>query len=119
MRFVYFFKVLMVEFDCLKFGVYGNEIIVEWKKLDKMFLGVQNFFVIVDFDEFVFKRFGDENFNIIINLFRYEEFEWFVVSLELVDIIDEIDVIFKEVILVVYEYIKFFGLQDDEEICNF
>ncbi|KAK4205778.1 putative SWI/SNF complex 60 kDa subunit [Triangularia verruculosa] len=118
-RFAHFFKALTVEPDRPKSGAQASETIVEWKKPDKTPSGAQNLPAIADFDEFAFKRPADENLNITIKLFRHEEPERFAVSPVLADIIDETDATLKEATLAVYEYIKLFNLQEDEETRNF
>ena len=72
-----------------------------------------------EFDEFCFKRDGDEKLNISINLVRHEEPERFLLSPELAAVVDMHEASRQEAMMAVWEYIRFYGLQEDEEKRNF
>ncbi|PTD08874.1 SWI/SNF and RSC complexes subunit ssr3 [Fusarium culmorum] len=101
-RFSHFFKSLTVDFDRSRFRT-GNEHTVEWKKPDASARNqpAASLPAAADFDELTFKRNGDENQNITINLFRQESPR---------DI---------KAVMGLWEYIKLLGLQEDEEKRNF
>jgi SWI/SNF-related matrix-associated actin-dependent regulator of chromatin subfamily D len=115
-RFSHFFKALTVDFDRNR-GRVGNEPSVEWKKPDKT-PASSNLPAAADFDELTFKRNGDENQNITINLCRHED-DRFEVSPELAEIIDMREATRQEAIMGLWEYIKLMNLQEDEEKRNF
>lgn len=115
-RFSHFFKALTVDFDRNK-GRIGTEPSVEWKKPDKTPASA-NLPAAADWDEFTFKRNGDDTQNVTINLFRHED-DLFSVSPELYDIIDEREASRQEAIMGLWEYIKAMNLQEDEEKRNF
>lgn len=116
-RFSHFFKAMTVEFDRTKMRN-GAEQAVEWKKPERL---PNNASVpaAADFDELTFKRNGDENVNITINLFRDETPERFELSPELSDIVDETVATRAEAVMGVWEFIKLMGLQEDEEKRHF
>ncbi|KAI8955770.1 hypothetical protein F4801DRAFT_174769 [Xylaria longipes] len=95
-RFSHFFKALHVDFPA---SGGDAERSVEWKKPERVG-GSPNLPAAADFDELTFKRNGDENLNITINLIRHEEPERYALSPELEDI-------------------KMMGLQEDEEKRHF
>jgi SWI/SNF-related matrix-associated actin-dependent regulator of chromatin subfamily D len=72
-----------------------------------------------DFDEFTFKRNGDENMNITINLYRHEDPERYELSPDLAEIVDMHEATRQEAVMAVWEYIKLMNLQEDEEKRNF
>jgi SWI/SNF-related matrix-associated actin-dependent regulator of chromatin subfamily D len=115
-RFSHFFKALTVDFDRNR-GRVGNEPGVEWKKPDKT-PASSNLPAAADFDELTFKRVGDDNQNITINLFRHED-DRFEVSPELAEIIDMREATRQEATMGLWEYIKLMNLQEDEEKRNF
>ncbi|KAK3990516.1 putative 3-phosphoinositide dependent protein kinase-1 [Cladorrhinum sp. PSN332] len=117
-RFSHFFKALTVDFDRPKPGRQSADTSVEWKKPVKTPAG-SALPAMADFDEFVFKRNGDENTNITINLFRHEEPERFELSPELSDITDMHEATPQEAVAAVYEYIRLMKLQEDDEKRNF
>ncbi|KAM3445977.1 hypothetical protein MY3296_010110 [Beauveria thailandica] len=84
-KFSYFFKAMTVDFDRSRFRN-GAEQSVEWKKPDAALRQPNgpNLPAAADFDEITFKRNGDENANITINLFRQEIPERYQFSSELV-----------------------------------
>ncbi|KAI0803365.1 hypothetical protein GGR55DRAFT_662999 [Xylaria sp. FL0064] len=113
-RFSHFFKALHVDFPPNG----GAEQSVEWKKPERVG-GAANLPAAADFDELTFKRNGDENLNITINLTRHEEPERYALSPELEDIIDMREATRQEIVMGVWEYIKMMGLQEDEEKRHF
>lgn len=72
-----------------------------------------------DFDEFTFKRNGDENMNITINLQRHESPERYQLTPELAQIVDMKEATQHEAVMALWEYIRLSGLQEDEERRNF
>lgn len=119
-RFSHFFKSLTVDFDRSRFRT-GNEQTVEWKKPDASARNqtATSPLAAADFDELTFKRNGDENQNITINLFRQESPERYQLSPELADVVDMKDATHQEAVMGLWEYIKLLGLQEDEEKRNF
>ncbi|KAK4215026.1 SWI/SNF and RSC complexes subunit ssr3 [Rhypophila decipiens] len=117
-RFSHFFKALTVDFDRPKSGHPSSDTSVEWKKPDRTPAG-SNLPAAADFDEFTFRRNGDENVNITINLFRHEDPERFELSPDLADVIDMKEATRQEAVMGLWEYIKLMNLQEDEEKRNF
>jgi len=117
-RFSHFFKALTVDFDRSKSGRPSSDTSVDWKKPDRTPAG-SNLPAMADFDEFTFKRNGDENTNITINLHRHEEPERFELSDELEEIVDMREATRQEAVMGLWEYIKLMNLQEDEEKRNF
>lgn len=110
-RFSHFFKALTVEFPVNRKGPDQG---VEWKKPERS--GPSSSLpAAADFDELTFKRSGDENTNITINLHRHEEPERYAVGPELEDVVDMAEATRQELVMGIWEYIKLMGLQDDEE----
>ena len=118
-RFSHFFKAFTVDFDRGR-GQTGADVNVEWKKPDRA-PASSNLPAAADFDELTFKRSGDENMNITINLYRDESppNERFELSPELAEIVDMKEGTRPEIIMGLWEYIKLMGLQEDEEKRNF
>ncbi|KAI0518466.1 hypothetical protein F5B22DRAFT_635175 [Xylaria bambusicola] len=114
-RFSHFFKALHVDFPHSRGGAEQG---VEWKKPERVG-GSPNLPAAADFDELTFKRNGDENLNITINLIRHEEPERYALSRELEDIVDMREATRQEIVMGLWEYIKMMGLQEDEEKRNF
>ncbi|KAI2626839.1 hypothetical protein GGS21DRAFT_263949 [Xylaria nigripes] len=114
-RFSYFFKALDVEFPA---GQNGGDQSVEWRKPERV-PGSPNLPTAADFDELTFKRSGDENLNITINLTRHEEPERYALSPELEEMLDMPEGTRQEIVMGVWEYIRMMGLQEDEEKRNF
>ncbi|KAK5635257.1 hypothetical protein RRF57_010970 [Xylaria bambusicola] len=114
-RFSHFFKALYVDFPHSSGGAEQG---VEWKKPERVG-GSPNLPAAADFDELTFKRNGDENLNITINLIRHEEPERYALSRELEDIVDMREATRQEIVMGLWEYIKMMGLQEDEEKRNF
>ncbi|KAF6832499.1 SWI/SNF and RSC complexes subunit ssr3 [Colletotrichum musicola] len=112
-RFSHFFKALNIDFDRSRSRAASDQT-VEWKKQPS-----QNMTAGADFDEFTFKRSGDENMNITINLHRQEDPERYLLSPELADIVDMTAASRQDAVRAVWEYIKMMGLQEDEEKRNF
>lgn len=119
-RFSHFLKSLTVDFDRSRYRT-GSEQTVEWKKPDAPARSqpATNLPAAADFDELTFKRSGDENQNITINLFRQESPERYQLSPELADVVDMKDATHQEAVMGLWEYIKLLGLQEDEEKRNF
>lgn len=120
-RFSHFFKSLTVDFDRSQFRN-GAEQTVEWKKPDAPPPRNQpaaSLPAAADFDELTFKRNGDENMNITINLFRQETPERYQLSPELAEVVDMKEATQQEAVMGLWEYIKLLGLQEDEEKRNF
>lgn len=112
-RFSHFFKSITVDFDRSKMRN-GAEQVVEWKKPERV-PNSANPPAAADFDEFVFKRNGDENMNITINLERDESPERFELTPELADVVDMTVATRAEIVMALWEYIKLMGLQEEEE----
>lgn len=119
-RLSHFFKSISVDFDTSRFRN-GAEQNVEWKKPEPA-SRAQPAAVLpaaVDFDELTFKRNGDENVNMKINLQRYETPERYQLSPELADVVDMTEATQQEAVMGMWEYIRLSGLQEDEEKRNF
>lgn len=114
-RFSHFFKALTVDFPANRKGADHS---VEWKKPERTGSSA-NPPAAADFDELTFKRSGDETLNITINLVRHEDPERYAVEPALADVIDKTEATRQEVVMAVWDYIKFMGLQEDEEKRNF
>ncbi|KAJ8123202.1 hypothetical protein O1611_g9650 [Lasiodiplodia mahajangana] len=114
-RFSHFFKAFHVEFPPNRRGIEQS---VEWKKPERVG-GSPNLPAAADFDELTFKRHGDENLNIIINLIRHEEPERYAISPALQDIIDMREATRQEIVMGVWEYIKMMGLSEEDEKRSF
>lgn len=117
LRLSHFFKALKVDLKHSPFPMTA-ESIVEWKKPDRS-QSSPNLPSAADFDELAFKRNGDENFDIIIKLYRYDDPERYEFSPELAEIVGMNEGTRQEAVLKVWEYIKVLGLQEDEEKRNF
>ncbi|KJZ72044.1 hypothetical protein HIM_08605 [Hirsutella minnesotensis 3608] len=115
-RFSHFIRALSVDFDRSRFRN-GAEQSIEWKKPESAQKGQPGGGS--DFDELTFKRNGDENTNITINLFRHESPERYQLSPELADVVDVTEATQQEAVMGLWEYIRFWGLQEDEEKRNF
>ncbi|KIW52864.1 hypothetical protein PV05_08477 [Exophiala xenobiotica] len=68
-----------------------------------------------DLDTFYFERKGDDNQNITICLTRDEQPERFRLSKALADALDMEEADRAEVVMGLWEYVKFFNLQEDDE----
>jgi SWI/SNF-related matrix-associated actin-dependent regulator of chromatin subfamily D len=114
-RFSHFFKALNVDFPANRKGVDQG---VEWKKPERA--GTSSTLpASADFDELTFKRSGDENLDVTINLSRHEEPERYALTPEMEDVIDKSEATRQEVVMGIWDYIKFMGLSEDEEKRNF
>jgi chromatin remodeling complex protein RSC6 len=119
-KFSHFIKALSVDFDRSRYRN-GAEQNVEWKKPEPNVRnqGGAGLPPAADFDELAFKRNGDENMNITINLFRHETPERFQLSPELAEVVDMTEATQQEAVMGMWEYIRLWGLQEDEEKRNF
>jgi SWI/SNF-related matrix-associated actin-dependent regulator of chromatin subfamily D len=79
--------------------------LVDWKKQQNS----------PSFDHINMQRKGDENFNLVISLTREEKPERFRLSQALTSTLDMEEGSRAEVLQCLWEYIKLFGLQDDDE----
>lgn len=111
---------MSVDFDRSRFRN-GAEQSVEWKKPDAAIRtpNAPNLPAAADFDEISFKRNGDENTNVTINLFRQEMPDRYQFSPELADVVDMKEGTQQEAVRGLWEYIRQRGLQEDEEKRNF
>lgn len=119
-RFSHFFKALTVDFDqpTASGRLPVDTTSIEWKKPERTPAG-SNLPASADFDELTFKRHGDENVNITINLYRHEDPERYELSPELSDVIDMSEATRQEAVAGLFEYIKLMKLQEDDEKRNF
>ncbi|KAK2628021.1 hypothetical protein QTJ16_002667 [Diplocarpon rosae] len=116
-RLSHFFKAMTVDFDRNK-SKYGADQSVEWKK-PVVAPNAANIPNAADFDQLEFKRGGDENTNIVINLVRDETPERFQLSPLLADILDTNIATRAEAMMGVWEYITAKGLQEEDEKRSF
>lgn len=118
-RFSHFFRALIVEFDHSRPG-HATEQAVEWKRPD---LSAKNSSTTpshaLEFDELTFKRNGDENLNITINLHRHEVPERYELSAELAEVLGMTEATQQQAVTALWEYIRLWNLQEDEEKRNF
>ena len=119
-RFSHFFKEINVDFDKQRYRNAADQA-VEWKRPEPNARAQPgaNPSAAADFDEFTFKRNGDENMNITINLHRFEVPERYQLTPELADVVDMKEGTQHEVVMGLWEYIRLNGLQEDEEKRNF
>jgi SWI/SNF-related matrix-associated actin-dependent regulator of chromatin subfamily D len=117
LRFSHFFKAMTVDFDRSK-AKDGTDQNVEWKK-PVVAANAANLPNAADFDQLEFKRGGDENVNITINLFRDDTPERFQLSPQLADILDTSEASRAEAVIGVWDYVKAMGLQEDDEKRSF
>ncbi|KAI0137431.1 putative 3-phosphoinositide dependent protein kinase-1 [Xylariales sp. AK1849] len=110
-RFSHFFRALNVDFPANRKGVDQS---VEWKKPERAGTS-SNLPAAADFDELTFKRSGDENLNVTINLTRHEDPERYALSPEMQDVVDKPEATRQEAVMAIWDYIKFTGLQEDED----
>lgn len=115
-RLSHFFKAMTVDFDKNDKVINGVEQSVEWKKPATTALIPPNS---ADFDQLEFKRTGDRNMNVTINLVRDEEQERFSLSAPLVSILDTTVATRLEVQQGIWAYAKAMGLIDEEEKRSF
>lgn len=116
-RFSHFFKAMTVDFDRSK-AKEGTDQSVEWKK-PVVAANAANLPNAADFDQLEFKRGGDENVNITINLVRDDHPERFHLSSQLADILDTNEATRAEAVMGVWDYVKAMGLQEDDEKRSF
>lgn len=116
-KFSHFFKAMTVDFERNRTKD-GAEQSVEWKK-PAIPPNAANPPNPADFDQLEFKRGGDENLNITINLVRDEAQERFTLSAPLAEIMDTTEATRAEVVTGIWEYIKTMGLQEDDEKRSF
>lgn len=113
----HFFKAMTVDFDRSKTKD-GADQNVEWKK-PVVAPNAPNLPNAADFDQLEFKRGGDENINITINLVRDENPERFLLSPQLAEILDATEATRSEAAMGIWDYVKALGLQEDEEKRSF
>jgi chromatin remodeling complex protein RSC6 len=115
-----FFQGISVDFDKQRFRN-GAEQPVEWKRPESNARAQPGASQSPDaeFDEFTFKRNGDENMNVSINLFRFEVPERYQFSPDLAEVVDLNEGTPQEAVMGLWEYIRLNGLQEDEEKRNF
>lgn len=116
-KFSHFFKAMTVDFDRSKTKD-GADQSVEWKKpvVAPNATSLPN---AADFDQLEFKRGGDENINITINLVRDDNPERFLLSAQLAEILDTNEATRSEAAMGVWDYVKAMGLQEDDEKRSF
>lgn len=115
----HFFRAIHVDFDKSR-SRSGAEHTVEWKKPEgPAGPSPANQGAASDFDEFTFKRNGDENINITVNFFRNELPERYKLSPDLARVVDMTEATQQEAVMGLWEYIRAAGLQEDEEKRNF
>lgn len=118
-RFSHFFQSISVDFDRSRFRN-GSEQSVEWRRQENSHNQPGAVAPAeADFDEFTFKRNGDENINITINLQRHESPERYQLTPELAQVVDMNEATQHEAVMALWEYIRLSGLQEDEERRNF
>lgn len=113
----HFFKSMTVDFDRAKPKDVMDQS-VEWKK-PVVAPNTTNLPNAADFDQLEFKRGGDENTNITINLVRDETPERFKLSPALTEILDTDIATRAEAVMGIWEYIKAMGLEEDDEKRSF
>ncbi|SZF06390.1 unnamed protein product [Blumeria hordei] len=110
-RFSHFIKALSADFERNR-GKNSPDRPIEWQKSNTTAPAAE-------FDQLEFKRAGDENMNITINLFRDETPERFLLRPALAEILDTDVATRAEALMGVWDYIKVMGLQDDDEKRSF
>jgi SWI/SNF-related matrix-associated actin-dependent regulator of chromatin subfamily D len=109
----HFFKAMTVDFDRNK-AKDGSDQSVEWKK-PAVPANARDLPNAADFDQLEFKRGGDENMNVTINLVRDETPERFALSPALAEVLDTNEATRAEAVMGIWEYVKAMELQEDEE----
>ena len=120
-RLSYFFRSIHVEFSqpTIRNGSMPIQP-VEWKKPEKVNQPpTAHPSPLSDFDEFAFRRPGDHNLNIKIVMHRHESPDRFRFSQALTDVIDMSEGTREEAQFALWEYIRVFGLQEDDDRRNF
>jgi len=108
----HFFKAMTVDYEKSKAKELDQP--VEWKK-PSVAPNNTSLPIAADFDQLEFKRGGDDNVNITINLFRDETPERFLLSPALANILDTNEATRAEAVMGVWNYIKAMGLQEDDD----
>jgi SWI/SNF-related matrix-associated actin-dependent regulator of chromatin subfamily D len=116
-RFSHFFKSMTVDFEKNR-SKDGAEQIVEWKK-PTISPNTRTLPAAADFDMLEFKRGGDYNQNITINLVPDEPQERFALSRPLAEVMDATEATRAEAVTGIWEYIQIMGLQEDDERRSF
>ncbi|KAI9056085.1 hypothetical protein LZ554_001014 [Drepanopeziza brunnea f. sp. 'monogermtubi'] len=116
-KFSHFFKAMTVDFGSSK-SKDGTEQSVEWKK-PVIAPNSANLPNAADFDQLEFKRGGDENTNVVINLMRDEHPERFQLSPLLGEVLDVKVATRDEALMGLWEYITAKGLQEEDEKRSF
>ncbi|RKF54784.1 SWI/SNF and RSC complexes subunit ssr3 [Golovinomyces cichoracearum] len=116
-KFSSFFKAVTVDFDQQGLKDKADHT-VEWKKPPQS-QNIPGMHSATDFDQLEFKRAGDENTNITINLFRDETPERFLLQPTLADILDTEIATRAETLMGIWDYVKLMGLQEDDEKKSF
>ncbi|KAI9746163.1 MAG: SWI/SNF complex component snf12 [Claussenomyces sp. TS43310] len=113
----HFFKSMTVDFERSRTKDTADQSI-EWKKpaIPPNATSPPN---AADFDQLEFKRGGDENVNINVNLVRDDIPERFALSPALAEILDTSEATRAEAVTGIWEYIKVMGLQEDDEKRSF
>ena len=109
----HFFKAMTVDFD-RKLSKDDSNQSVEWKK-PVVAPNATNLPNAADFHQLEFKRGGDENINITINLVRDENPERFQLSPALAEILDTTEATRAEAVMGIWDYVRVMGLQEDDE----
>jgi SWI/SNF-related matrix-associated actin-dependent regulator of chromatin subfamily D len=112
-KFSHFFKAMTVDFD-RKSGKDAADQNVEWKK-PVVAPNATNLPNAADFDQLEFKRGGDENMNITINLVRDENPERFQLSRALAEVLDTNEATRAEAVMGIWDYVRAMELQEDDE----
>lgn len=119
-KFSHFFKSITVDFDRPASLQPDGFTKIEWKKpavanpqAPAQQQGSDN--NEADFDKLEFERKADEEMNVTINLARDEQPERFKLSPALADLLDTKEDTRAGVVAGIWEYIRAFGLQEDEE----
>ena len=113
-RMSHFFKGITVDFDRNRHLQPEGMTQVEWKK-PAVPANAPTLPAAADFDSLEFERKSDENINCTINFYRDEQPERFQLSKPLSELLDTEEDDRTSVLLGIWEYIKDFGLQQDEE----
>lgn len=113
-KFTHFFDKVEVEFDKSHSRATADQA-VTWQKSR----AVKGNTTPEDFDELTFKRHGDENMNVTLILSRFEDPERYKLSPALADVVDMSEATRQQVMAGIWEYIRFMGLQEDEEKRSF
>lgn len=111
-RFSHFFKSMTVDFERRQAKELDSP--VEWKKPPHA-PNTTNLALAADFDQLDFKRHGDDNVNITINLFPDETPERFLLAPALANILDTNEATRAEAVMGVWDYIKAMNLQEDDD----